>query len=276
MQNWHTINAQRRRYINYSTTMLNRDLRNIRNTFKQAVVDLGSAEAALSSISESNVRQSVEKSFIEMYQMTGVAFAKSAVATLQKSAKMKLKAADPEILESEWLRYMRDFVIGKCGQKIQSVTRNILIDVENVTRQVVAEGAPLGWGPARVADEIFKRTGQRDKWRAVRIARTEVVGASNAGSHKGAGSFGIKLRKIWLVNLDGATRDDHAAMANAEHIGMEDRWQVGDDLMLHPHDPDASVENVVNCRCAVTHEPEQNIIDDILSGRFDPENLEIY
>ena len=276
MQNWRTINAMRRRYVNYNTSLMSAILRRIRQSYKQRIVDFGDAETALNELSESAIRQSIENAFIEMYQITGVAFAKTAVATLQKSANITLKAADPEILESEWLRFMANFVRERCAVKIQSVTRNIFEDIENITKAVVLEGAPQGWGPAKVADEIFNRVGQRDHWRAMRIARTEVVGASNAGSYQGAGSFGIKLKKIWLVNMDGNTRDDHADMNTAPHIPYSDHWQVGDDKMLYPGDPSASAENVINCRCAITYEPEENIIDDILSGRFNPNNPEIY
>jgi hypothetical protein len=275
MQNWHTINAQRRRYINYSTALLNKALRDIRSDYKKIIVDLGDAGAALNSFSEANIRAKVQSVYEDIYTLTGVAFAKSAVAILQKSGRIQLKS-DPAILQGEWVRYMTDFAKTKCGEKITSVTRNIYKDIEAITRAVISEGIEPGWGPARVADEIFNRVGKRDKWRALRIARTEVVGASNAGSYRGAGSFGIKLKKIWLVNLDSETRDDHAEMASADHIAYEDKWTVGQDEMLHPGDPDASVENVVNCRCAITYEPEQDIIADLLSGNFDPDNPEIY
>lgn len=275
MQNWHTINAQRRRYINYSTTLLNGVLRDIRLNYSKSIIEIGDAETALNTISSANIERDVRAAFNDIYTITGVAFAKSAVATLQKSHRMKLKA-DPRILESQWVEFMLDFVAKKCGTKITSITRNIFADIESITKSVVRQTVETGWGPARVADEIFRQVGQRDKWRAMRIARTEVVGASNTGSYRGAGSFGVKLRKIWLVNIDANTRDDHAAMQGAGHIAYDERWQVGNDMMLHPHDPDASAENVINCRCGITYEPEENIVDDLLSGRFNPESIEMY
>jgi hypothetical protein len=263
MQTWQSINAQRRRYTNFSTVLMARLLKGIRTDYRAAVIEYG-PEMALSQFSEADIKARVEQAFVQIYQVTGVGFAKSTYAGLQK---MKRKNID--MLETQWYGYMERFVKERCGIKIQSITRNIFHDIENITKLIVRESLDEGWGPAKVADEIFKQVGQRDKWRALRIARTEVVGASNAGSYKGAGSFTTKINKIWLVNLDEKTREDHIDMANADHIPYEYKWDVGGEMMLHPGDPDASAENVINCRCAITYEPQQDIVEQLLSGTYE-------
>jgi hypothetical protein len=266
MQNWQSINAQRRRYMNYSTALMSRILKNIREDYRNAIIEYG-PDAAINQFGEANIKQSVQQAFIEIYTLTGVAFAKLTLAQLQKKPIRKKYAVD--MLETLWYQYMQDFVVKRCGVKIQSVTRNIFHDIENITKNVVREAGDKGWGPTKVADEIYKEVGRRDKWRALRIARTEVVGASNAGSYHGAGSFSTKINKIWLVNLDDKTRDDHIDMANAPHIPYADKWDVGGEMMLHPGDPDASAENVINCRCAITYEPQEDIIEQLLSGTYE-------
>jgi hypothetical protein len=260
------IEAERLRYINYSERLVGRELAKLRRSFRASAMELG-PENALNQLSQADIAQSVQAAYVDMYTVTGVAFAKSTVRGLGKI----IKKDTADTLESSWIRHMQNFARTRCAEKIQSVTRNIFNDIENVTRQIVEAGSAEGWGPARVATEIWKQMGQRDHWRAMRIARTEVVGASNEGAIKGARDFGFKTKKKWLVNLDSETRDDHAAMADQPAIPTDEKFNVGGEEMDYPGDPSASVENVVNCRCAIDFEPERDIIDDLLSGNYDRE-----
>jgi len=260
MKNWQQINAERRRYINYSEKLISRELLKIRRDFRKSALELG-PDLALNQLSEANIKQSVETAYVDIYTVTGVAFAKSTIRDVQKM----VRKDTADVLESSWVEHMQNFARTRCAVKIQAVTRNIFKDIENVTQQVIEFGAAEGWGPVRVANEIFQQVGQRDKWRALRIARTEVVGASNEGAMKGARDSGIKLKKRWLVNLDSLTRDDHRDMSDHPPIDLEEKFKVGLDEMDYPGDPSASAENVINCRCTETFIPDGNIIDELLN-----------
>jgi hypothetical protein len=270
LRNWHDINQERLRYINYSEKKVAAELRKLNRKYRQMVKDLG-PDAALAQLSEADIKNSVEQIYVDVYTVTGVAFAKSTVKNLNNRVKRKDTA---ETLTPSWTRHMQNFARTRCGIKIQSVTRNIFDDIENITRNIVAANPEQG--PAWIANRIYEQVGERDHWRALRIARTEVVGASNEGSIKAARDFGVKTKKRWLVNLDNDTRDDHRAMANHPLIDVNEKFNVGDDAMDYPGDPSASAENVINCRCAIDYELERDYLDDILEGNYPKNNPDIY
>lgn len=117
-------------------------------------------------------------------------------------------------------------------------------------QDTLAEGVALGEGipdlQARVAT-LF--VGAKD-WRTEAIARTEVVGASNAGALQGALQSGVVESKTWLAALDHRTREWHVE-AHGQTVPLEQPFYVHGERGSAPHDfPGAS--NVVNCRCTMT------------------------
>jgi uncharacterized protein with gpF-like domain len=92
-------------------------------------------------------------------------------------------------------------------------------------------------------------------WRARLIARTELGKAAFAGRKQGEGKSEYEVQKEWIAANDHRTRHSHAA-ADGQIIDMDARFQIsrakgGADMMEGPGDPDASAENIVNCRCSL-------------------------
>lgn len=85
--------------------------------------------------------------------------------------------------------------------------------------------------------------------RARMIARTELVGISNAGSLAAARLSEAAEWKTWLATNDARTRDAHAK-ASGQTVRLDDTFTVGGEDMDYPGDPSASAANVINCRCA--------------------------
>lgn len=99
--------------------------------------------------------------------------------------------------------------------------------------------------------------------RAVTIARTEVVSASNAGSIEGARALGDSAPtfKEWLATADERTREAHAE-ADGQVVALDDPFDVDGEELDAPGDPAGSPENVINCRCTVVY-TDQPPADDI-------------
>jgi len=77
---------------------------------------------------------------------------------------------------------------------------------------LVAQGLSDGWTVATLADKIQKYYTNNAAMRAVRIARTEMVGAANASrSHVMVKSKKVN-KKMWSTQRDGAVRDSHSAL----------------------------------------------------------------
>ena len=95
-------------------------------------------------------------------------------------------------------------------------------------------------------------------WRTEAIARTEVIGASNAGSLEGAKQSGVVTGKNWLAALDARTRETHVVAhrdARNRNVPLDADFHVGDDTGPAPHQL-PSAKEVVNCRCTMTFETD--------------------
>lgn len=107
--------------------------------------------------------------------------------------------------------------------------------------------------------------------RAERVARTEVVGASNAGSMAQMREIDLPATKTWLATGGPRTRETHAA-ANGQTVDVNEQFTVGGTPMDRPHAEGAPADEVVNCRCTVTFEIADEAFEQSRSpdGRFGP------
>ncbi len=139
---------------------------------------------------------------------------------------------------------------------------DLLNDAEGITdttklliQRVLSQAAAEGFG----FDEIVKRlqVPELTSKRARLIARTETVAAANAASNIAARETGLLMDKIWISARDNRTRPDHRTV-NQSVVAMEDRFQVGDTLMLYPGDKAGGAAQVCNCRCVHAFVPRRD------------------
>jgi SPP1 gp7 family putative phage head morphogenesis protein len=132
--------------------------------------------------------------------------------------------------------------------------KDILIQGINETtseaiRQILADASAEGASVAETGRRIRDQFDEFSKSRADTIARTEAVGANNAAAVEGYRQSGLKVRKEWLTQIDGATRESHIA-ADGQKVGLDEKFIVGDSEMDAPG-VDGPPEEVINCRCTV-------------------------
>lgn len=91
--------------------------------------------------------------------------------------------------------------------------------------------------------------------RAKTIARTEVIGATNAGSlaQMQAAGDAAPVAKTWLATKDSRTRLSHRA-ADGQTVALDESFTVGGSRLRHPGDPAGAAEEVINCRCTLLYE----------------------
>lgn len=81
--------------------------------------------------------------------------------------------------------------------------------------------------------------------RAMRIARTETIGALNHGEFQTAEeSFAVE-GKEWLTQGDDRVRDSHAACESEGVVPLGDQFDSNG--LMYPGDPDGDGEDVINC-----------------------------
>jgi hypothetical protein len=109
---------------------------------------------------------------------------------------------------------------------------------------------------AREIDALLTSTGS-ERWpaRAITVARTETIGAVNAGIFRSA-VLDAQERgdpapfKAWLATDDSRTRPTHHA-ADGQRTLMSEPFVVGTARLMFPGDPRGPAGEVINCRCSL-------------------------
>ncbi|KKN41977.1 hypothetical protein LCGC14_0717810 [marine sediment metagenome] len=83
--------------------------------------------------------------------------------------------------------------------------------------------------------------------RTDKIARTEIVGASNNGTYAGYVESGIVLTHTWIDSRDDKVRDSHRIDGQTRELGKP--FSNG---LLHPHDFNGPAKEVIHCRCTLS------------------------
>lgn len=108
----------------------------------------------------------------------------------------------------------------------------------------------------QAVDTILTATGS-ERWpnRARTVARTETMGAVNAGAFRAA-QLDAEARgdlapfKVWLSTEDNRTRPTHME-ADQQRTLLDQPFIVGTSRLMFPGDPRGPAAEVINCRCTL-------------------------
>lgn len=195
----------------------------------------------------------IEKMMISLYTSVGIAFAKEQYTKLKSESQDRFFKADEPV--DEWYNFMQNYAKVKAGKRIVSIAASGREQAVKLIKLVLEQSTAEGWGADVTASAIRKSLltdGQViNQWRALRIARTEIVTASNQGAMEGAKSLDMPMEKFWIATYDSRTRDTHSVMEEQNPKGMEEDFQVGDYMMDSPGDASGGPEETINCRCSI-------------------------
>lgn len=114
-------------------------------------------------------------------------------------------------------------------------------------RTALAAGFDAGEGIPELSKRVAGVFDIAKSSRTDTIARTEIVGASNQGTHQGFIDSEIVETEIWIDSRDARVRTSpHNHAIDGEEVKLGERFSNG---LLHPHDPGGAPGNVINCRC---------------------------
>ncbi len=154
-------------------------------------------------------------------------------------------------LMSDWQEAADEFIARYGAQKVTLIDET----TRSFIQRELAAGLEAGLGPREIARQILATwtfigaNGEEYGMnRSVRIARTELIGASNYGNVIGAESTGLELNKVWLTARDNRVRDRHQHL-DGQTVDMNGTFRNG---LEYPGDPRGNdPAEVVNCRCDV-------------------------
>lgn len=148
----------------------------------------------------------------------------------------------------------QDFINGKVFKLVREATRytreQISEDVVAGVEEAVREGFAQGEAIDAIAERIDETYRFAVDGRSRTIARTEVIGSSNAGALEGMSRNGAE-RKEWLSSKDGDVRDTHQEL-DGQAVEVKGSFITFTGARLaFPGDPAAPAAEIVNCRCTV-------------------------
>lgn len=147
------------------------------------------------------------------------------------------------------------------------LARKVMIfsaDINKVTAEKIREAIVDGLTEAGSIAEIAERVqaSVKDTFRSMTryrgelIARTETIGAANAGSLQAYKESGVVKRKRWFAALDERTRESHKRAHKLGPVPIRDPFvfqgeEGGNVHMMNPGDPSGGPSEVCNCRCTL-------------------------
>lgn len=145
--------------------------------------------------------------------------------------------------------------LNQAGNRLRNVPDEVYALIVREVERGITEGRSLD----RVRDEIqliLQSTGT-PYWsnRAMTVARTETIGATNAGVFRAA-ELEAEQRgdvapfKQWISTEDSRTRPTHQA-ADQQRTLLREPFVVGGARLLFPGDPTGPAAEVINCRCSL-------------------------
>lgn len=151
---------------------------------------------------------------------------------------------------------------------------NRLFSVGNLVWNTAREQMVLGMKAGESITEIRNRLMDVANLAAPQaevIARTEVIGASNAGSYAEMKATGLPAIKEWIAASDRRTRPSHEHVDGTE-VDIDEKFIVGGYAMAYPHDPTGPASEVINCRCTLGWEiSDDELLDEDDDMTFDTE-----
>lgn len=139
--------------------------------------------------------------------------------------------------------------------------RNRLVRVPEEVFDLVAHQVATGVNSGEGIPELRKRidmvlsTSGSERWqnRATVIARTEAIGALNAGRMEAFLAMAeqepdVSFETVWLSTSDARTRETHR-LADGQRVPLGKPFIVGGFELMFPGDPTGPPQEVIQCRC---------------------------
>lgn len=143
----------------------------------------------------------------------------------------------PDAFVLEYLQQASNRLKGVGDELWENIRDEIIIGLEN------------GETTDQIAGRIRAAAGFTEA-RAKTVARTELVGASNAGTHAQVLMIVPDAKKEWVATTDGRTRFTHRH-ADGQKVPVDQAFIVGGSTLRWPGDPGGAAGEVVNCRCTL-------------------------
>lgn len=142
-------------------------------------------------------------------------------------------------------------ILDRAGIRLADADASMRMMLRNVIEKAVNEG----WTVPETTQAIREYVNVHSKAQATQLARTDLVGVTNASSIAATRIVfpDGNLTKIWLATEDERTRETHV-QADGQRRPLNQPFDVGGAPMDFPGDPFGPDAEVCNCRCTLIYE----------------------
>jgi hypothetical protein len=197
------------------------------------------------------IAKPVEDYLTGLWVATGSVFAKETVNQIQHA---QAKSDEWDFWEDHFRRYIRERSAAKLLEIMDTQAEMVNALIDAIVEDALTEGASIYEVQRALREDLPGRLTEITKYQAERIARTEVIGASNTGSFEGAKESGVALAKNWSTSGLPGIRQTHLDYEALGSVPMDYEYATG---LLYPGDPDCpDGSDIINCRCSPTYETD--------------------
>lgn len=257
---WMKVERLRRqlddKYSSLFNVAIKKDLQQFADDIKKAGV-----QGALSLMGAYAWNESMMTIMNKLYKESAILFGNA----VYRAVGIMGQKSDTFGLNNEWVKEVINFLMQYGFTLVSNMTQTTKAKLQ----EIVAKGIEEGKSIDQITKDILSdETTGYSMMRAKRIARTEVMRASNYAAMIGADKHQFEVDKVWISARDKRTRRipkdnyDHFNM-NGQKVGwVDDFTSTGKkgDLVLagFPGDPTTPAGFSINCRCTVGFEPKRD------------------
>ncbi len=155
-----------------------------------------------------------------------------------------------------WVSYFNEFIGPQMlGRKLDRI-KNMTTTTQKLLNDYLSDAMGKGLSVPNIAKELQSAFSVASKSRAIMIAQTEIISASNEAAYLGAESAGIAYKKFWSTSGLTGVRESHMHAEewsyNQDGIDPHEAFDMGDGThMMYPGDEAGGAANIINCRCSL-------------------------
>lgn len=201
-------------------------------------------------------KEQLIKAYQEMYLSIGLSHGRYIVRELSNEKDIGLKSFS-DIFQETLFSWMGTNV----GSRIVSVGTTLADEIVNI----IISSFNNEMNIMQIRNLIYRKLNSPNfyRWQALRIARTETTTIGNYASLQAAKNSKLVLLKEWVSIQDERTRHrpvnfyDHLVM-NGVTVGIDEKFNVSNDLLDYPGDTNAEAGDIINCRCGLSFIPKRD------------------
>ena len=184
----------------------------------------------------------------EIWSKTGGRFASDMTGRLRNMK--STESPDLRLWEEAFRAYMFERSRKIAGKILDTEATLINAIIDELVAEATLEGQSIQVISGAIKTRFEDRLVKIQNYEAERIARTEVIGASNKGSYDGVKSTGLDVKKGWSTSGLSGIRPSHLLYESFGWLDMDKEFAPG---LQHPGDPNADPGETINCRCTILY-----------------------